>query len=315
MGWKGTLRSFNAAVKRAERHNRQMQKQQAALNAAMAFDRYESYLNDIVSYHKSVTTEVIDWEALKNAIEPIEPQRSSEHETIAINLLTNYRPNFLIKFFRLVNFRLNWLKKNVQRGKLRDEKIYQNNMNAYRPAHSRWRSDKELAEKMLSGDADAFAKLIDERHPFHSIKSFSGNMDFIFENGKTTINIEIDFDKNVPSETAKLLKSGTLSIKETTKTHYHQVCQDHVCSIALRVARETLALLPVEYIYVNVKHYTVDTSLGNLEMKSILSLKVPRATLKKINFENIDPSDCLRNFIHNMNFKRLEGFEAVEDVA
>ncbi len=43
-------------------------------------------------------------------------------------------------------------------------------------------------------------------------------------------------------------------------------------------------------------------------------LYISRATLKGINMEAIDPSDCMQNFIHNMSFKKTKGFEAVETV-
>ena len=38
-------------------------------------------------------------------------------------------------------------------------------------------------------------------------------------------------------------------------------------------------------------------------------------TIEKLNLDMIDPSDSMRNFIHNMNFKKTSGFTAVERVS
>jgi len=39
---------------------------------------------------------------------------------------------------------------------------------------------------------------------------------------------------------------------------------------------------------------------------------IPRKTFDMLSFENLDPSDSLNNFVHNMNFKKGKGFEPVE---
>lgn len=315
MGWKGQLRSFNAAVKRAEKLQLQKARLQAAASARMAAGRYEDYVQEIVSYHKSVSCSEIDWQGIANAPEPIEPTQTKEREAKAISKLTTYKPNFFIRILRLVNFRVNMLKRNIEKAKASDELQYQENLKTYQAAHSRWQNEKAFAERMLAGDTSAYSQVITERKPLDSIQMFSGQVGLSFESEKVMINIELDLDKNVPSETATYLKSGRLSIKDTPKTKFHALCQDHICSIALRVANEILALVPVDAVLVDVSTNILDTSIGTIEMKPILSLKVPRSTLKKINLSSVDPSDCMKNFIHNIDFKKTEGLRPVEKIA
>lgn len=315
MGWKGQLRSFNAAMNRAEKHRKRVQRQQAAANAFNAVQEFERYVEEIVSYHKTANCSPIDWKSFKDAVEPTQPVRSHQLENEASSYLESYQPGFLIRLLRLVNFRINWLKNRIEKAKTRDERQFKQSFESYKDAHSKWKTQKEAAEKMLSGDVDAYVRLIADKKPFSSIQHFSGKINLSFQPGTVSIAVELDLGENVPSETATYLKSGSISVKDTPKTKYHQLCQEHVCSIALRVAREILALIPVEFVLVQVMTDVLDSSMGALEMKPILSLKVPRSSIQKINFENVSPSDCMKNFVHNIDFKKLEGLGPVSTVA
>lgn len=53
---------------------------------------------------------------------------------------------------------------------------------------------------------------------------------------------------------------------------------------------------------------------GHLEDSIILSVIIPRETLKTLNLRSIDPSDSMQNFIHTMNFRKTQGFKVVEKV-
>lgn len=53
---------------------------------------------------------------------------------------------------------------------------------------------------------------------------------------------------------------------------------------------------------------------GHIEEQPILSVAIPRSTLDRLNFEMIDPSDSMENFVHNMNFSKTKGFSAVERI-
>jgi hypothetical protein len=112
----------------------------------------------------------------------------------------------------------------------------------------------------------------------------------------------------IPKDRAKLLASGRASVKPMPKGDYYRLYQDHVCSAALRVAREFLALLPIDEVIVTATDDLVDPATGHLKKTAILSLRVPRETVEKLNFQALDPSDSLRNFLHRMSFGSTTGF-------
>jgi len=96
------------------------------------------------------------------------------------------------------------------------------------------------------------------------------------------------------------------------KSKFYEIYQDHVCSCILRVSRELFALLPIEVVIVTAMSDILNTQTGHMEEKPIVSVAFPKKTIESINFDMIDPSDSMTNFVHRMNFKKTKGFEAVE---
>ena len=90
--------------------------------------------------------------------------------------------------------------------------------------------------------------------------------------------------------------------------------QDYVCGCALRVAREIFALLPSMMVIVTTTSDVLNTSTGHLEVQPVLSVAMPRVTLEGLNFDSLDPSDSLNNFVHNMRFLKTKGFRVVDKI-
>lgn len=48
-----------------------------------------------------------------------------------------------------------------------------------------------------------------------------------------------------------------------------------------------------------------------MEEQPVLSVAFSRSTIDTLNVEAIDPSDAMKNFVHNMTFKKTAGFSPV----
>jgi hypothetical protein len=116
----------------------------------------------------------------------------------------------------------------------------------------------------------------------------------------------------LPKTGKRLLQSGRLSEKPLPKREYYELYQDHVCSAVLRVARDLLAILPIDAAVVTAKDTLLNTGTGHLEEQAILSAAIPRKTLERLNLQLLDPSDSMENFIHQMDFKKTKGLQPVE---
>jgi len=82
----------------------------------------------------------------------------------------------------------------------------------------------------------------------------------------------------------------------------------------LRIGRELLALLPVDTVIANAETKLLNTRTGHLEDQCIVSLAMPRDTMAALNFDLLDPSDSLGNFVHRMKFLKTKGFRAVDPI-
>ena len=98
------------------------------------------------------------------------------------------------------------------------------------------------------------------------------------------------------------------------KGAFYELYQDYICSCVIRVARESFAVLPVQKALVHAMESVLNTKTGYVEEQPILSVAMPRETLDRLNLETIDPSDSMRNFVHNMDFKKTSGFRVVQKI-
>ena len=151
--------------------------------------------------------------------------------------------------------------------------------------------------------------------PFEEIKKLGSKFEIEFKSSKKAKIILHIYDKKViPKQSKSLLKSGKISIKDMPIGKYNELYQDYVCSATLRVGREVFAILPVEEIIITAKGDILNNSTGRIEKQPLLSILLIKETMNKINFDLVDPSDCMSNFKHNMVLKKTQGMFPVEEI-
>ena len=177
-------------------------------------------------------------------------------------------------------------------------------------------NNKELipfAESVLEGNIDSYFKVIAGAGPFDDLLEYGSS----FEVGTDDPSmLEIEFrvmsDQVIPENKLSLKADGSLVEKPFTKTEYYELVQDYVASTILRVARDSFALLPIQKVIIHAVDFKLNTATGNEDEITIVSVKIKRDALMTINFERIDPSDCLGGFEINEKFKKTSGFAPVD---
>ncbi len=173
---------------------------------------------------------------------------------------------------------------------------------------------RELARRVVGQDPGGFLEALKQLDPFTDISELGSRMSFDLSDGLMHATLHVHGQQVIPKESKSLLKSGKLSVKEMPKSKYYAIHQDYVCSCALRVAGELLAILPINAVLVTAVDSMLNTSTGLMEDQAILSVAIPKATLERLNLQAVDPSDSMENFVHNMDFKKTKGFGPVEPV-
>jgi len=318
--FKGALRSYSSAVRSIER-NQQRQLRESARrfkeqqkindfnNASNAVQEYEDYVSLIQSIHKDCST-YIDWEQIKNDPKPLEPILSDSNEKLAIEKLNSYIPSFFDKLLfqtgnKTVKFQLD-----IVRGKEKDKLEFDN----AKEELSNWNLLQEICTGILNKDPKGYSKAIEYFNPFSDIAALGSKLYIEFNKDFAVIDLLVKSEDVVPNYILSQTTTGKLSKKNMPISRFNEIYQDYICSAALRLAREVHAYLPVKFAVINANGNIVNTTTGMIEEQSILSVAIPKETLNNLNFDTIDPSDSMKNFIHNMKFSKTKGFSIIDKV-
>ena len=177
---------------------------------------------------------------------------------------------------------------------------------------------KELqpfAQSVLAGDIDAYFQVINEVGPFDDLLEYGSGFEVGTDDPKI---MEIEFQVKsgdiIPTQYPDMKASGEIVMKDFSKSAYFELVQDYVSSTMLRVARDTFALLPVQTVIIHAVDKILNPATGNDEEVTIASAKIKRDAMATLNFERIDPSDCLESFESNVKFKKTTGYSPVDRV-
>ncbi len=153
-----------------------------------------------------------------------------------------------------------------------------------------WAYYYAAAPNVLNGDIDTYLRLIYEVNPLGDLIEYGSGFEFGTDSPDKMV-VEYTVNKALLARSERTL----------ARYAYHNLLQDFVCSLSIRVARDMFALLPVRRTIVN----TV------LDGQVILSVDFDREFLSVVKFGFIDPSETVERFPHAMNFNADTGFAPV----
>lgn len=149
-----------------------------------------------------------------------------------------------------------------------------------------WNYCYSVASKVLEGDIDTYLKVIQDLNPLDDLHEYGGGFEFDTD---SPLKMEVEFN----------IKSDSIQIDRRS-----DIYQDYVCSVSIRIARDILALLPVQKVVVHTE------DMG----KTILSVCFDRKTMNSIKFNFIDTSDIVEKFECNMKYNSDYGFYEVDRI-
>lgn len=172
-----------------------------------------------------------------------------------------------------------------------------------------------FAQSVLAGDIDAYFRVIEQVGPFDDLLEYGSGFEVGTDDPKIMeIEFQVKSDDIIPTQYPDMKASGEIVMKDFSKSAYFELVQDYVSSTMLRVARDTFALLPVQTVIIHAVDKVLNPATGNDEEVTIASAKIKRDAMATLNFERIDPSDCLESFESNVKFKKTTGYSPVDRV-
>lgn len=317
MGWKGTLRTVNAELKRqsreAEKRNRQRMKELEREDAQNTVIKFEQYLEDITSLHETCPVN-IDWLSIELEPKPVPPSNDKLLTAIAEKELLNYKPSFFARLLKLENGHRKSLAEKVEQANRADEENFIKAKKKHELDLKEWRKAQDLVKKIKT-DGDAMMEALQKHLNLGNLPIDGEVQVSVLDNMQVEVDFKISpYEAIIPDKVFSLRQSGTLSKKNMPKNQGLDLYQDYACSALIRIARDVLGILPIDGVKVNTLLNAVNTKTGYLEDQTIISAYIVRDTLQQINLRMIDPSDSLNNFVHNMSFKKTKGFDVVDRV-
>ncbi|WP_437592257.1 hypothetical protein [Sorangium sp. So ce1000] len=290
---------------------RMQEQQRAACEVAL----FENYLQVIVSVHKE-SWNPWDWRQIAAAAPPQPPVYAGRHEAAAKVALQTYEPSFTEKLLKQDGKRRQTLAEDVELARQRDQIDHQTALQQHQQAIAQWQWYNHVAQGVLSQHLDAYRAVLDYLSPFDELSELGivVSLDEV-QPGGIAVTCAVRDQEIVPTEERRLTAAGKLTVKSIPAGRYWELYQDHVCSCALRVAREIFGLLPVARVVVNVSTELLDASTGHKGPMTILGVNFVRPTFERLNLDMLDPSNAMTNFVHRMSFKKTKGFSAVSPLA
>jgi len=318
--WRGILRELERGANRNARQAESEEKQRALAavfeEGSNTLNQYQHLLTSAVSLHKDCCS-YINWEFLSKVDPPNEISKENYFEKIAIEKKNNFKPSPIKKIFGLKEKEILKLDEEINLARERDEETYKSLLEKHNEDFQNWEREKNLAIQVLNSNEKAFEQVLNDRFSLKSNPFIGKSITFHFDDEKNlTSDLYIHpIDEIIPSFDLKQLKSGVLSKKEMSLSKRLDFYKEYVCSAVIRLARETFAILPFTEVVINAKCDQLNKKTGYMKETIFLSVFIPKSTLDKINLQFVVPSIALENFKHNLEFKRLTGFNEVPQVS
>lgn len=264
---------------------KEVSKMEERQRAKLEAEAYDTEIAVLLSVHHQASPGV-DWRALAFALPPHAP--------------AFYARNHLAE--SLANFAAlregEGIQKALDEKWKVDEGDYHSRHGKYQQDHVKWLSLKELALRILAADLDAYGEALQVFQPFSELAELGSELSFkAHDRNKVRCSLRINGQGIIPNEVKSLTAAGKLSVKAMPKGRFHEVYQDYACGCCLRIGREILALLPVDYVLTTIQVAAVDPATGNPTELPSLSALLDRSTMGGLNFAELDPSDSMANFI------------------
>lgn len=169
----------------------------------------------------------------------------------------------------------------------------------YEKANADWNKMRLLAKRVLAKDVAAYGEALSELSAFGELLALGTAVTYTLIDAKLILcEVKVNGRNAIPANIKSTTATGKLTVKPMPAARFKDLYQDYVCGCVLRVGREVLALLPIETVIVTAMVDTMQSSTGRNAEIPIVSVALPREILTELDFDQLDPSDSVNNFVH-----------------
>jgi len=316
------VRVANASYKRKERErlkkevsemgfDHQKLKQKLKKGLISAVQEYEEYVNYLISLHKS-SSESLNWESLMAAPEPKLPLRKSDNQLIAESACRSFKPSLIDKLLGQGKQKHRELMDKAQKARQEDDLIYNFTLKEFKSDLIDWTKIQSVSKGVTSRDPASYEEAIEFFTPFFPVTVLGVLLEYEASDEVIIISLGINAKDIVPDFVPNQLTSGKIKLQDMQDLDFFRLFHSFLCSCALRIARETFALLPVKHVLLNVYEHNVSHPPDAKSTRAILSVKFNEQLFSNVDFDSEDCTALVKLFPHNITFSASGGFGDVD---
>jgi len=316
------IRVANASYKRKDRENlmkaisergcdQQELKQKLKKGVSSALQEYDEYINSIITLHKT-SSEAMNWEYLLAAPEPKLPLRKADNQLIAESACRSFRPSLIDKLLGQGKQKHKGLMDKAQEAKQQDDLIYNCTLKEFKTDLVEWTKIQEVSQGVISREPFSYEEAIEFFNPFFPVTALGVLLSYEISINAIVVNMQVNAKKIVPEFVPNKVASGKAKLLNMQETDFNVLFYSFLCSSAIRIARETFALLPVEHLIVNVFESNIILMADEKVGRAILAVNFDQPQISTLDFSSDDCSSLLRSFPHHLSFSASAGFKEVD---
>lgn len=309
-----TMRAMDRAAKQAERQRlvrQQTLHRQAQLDAsASAAAEYEEIIEALTGAHRTSRGKV-DWLTTATTPEVALPERRSSSEDAAAAHLAEYSPSWLARAFGREQKTRDRLAAQVEAARARDDEAHSSKVATAQARNA----EIAMAQRIVDRDLDAMVAALDRCSALGSLPFSVEGVDTLLLDGRMIAIVDgLDLE-DMPQEAVTLLKSGKASIKDLPAGKRQELHRDAICSAALRVALEFLAVLPVDEVEVLMLTDILDRGTGHIQSSPVLYLRATSQALSVLNLPRTEATAVVERLGGHLDWTKRDGFHPINPAA
>lgn len=308
------MRAMDRAAKQAERQRLSRQQalyRQTQLDAsASAAAEYEEIIEALTGAHR-VSRGKVDWLATATASEVPAPERRSNSEDAAAMRLAEYSPGWFARALGREQKTRDRLAAEVEAARARDDEAHSAKV---AKANER-NAEIAMAQRIVDRDLDAMVAALDKYSALGSLPFSVEGADTLLLDGRMIAIVDgLDLE-DMPQETVTLLKSGKASIKDLPAGKRQELHRDTICSAAIRVALEFLAVLPIDEVEVLMLTDILDRGSGHIQSLPVLYLRATAQALGALSLPRTEAAVVVDRLGGHLDWTKRDGFRAINAAA
>jgi hypothetical protein len=289
-------------------HKLKQQIKEKSVNAVKTYNDYITSLRTV----NNVEVITPDWHSFVAEPHPKLPVKEPVHQLEAENELAAYVPTWIDYLTWQHRKKITDLSDRVAAARLEDDLVYNATLKQFRNDVSDWKQVQIISKGMIEQNPEIYQYALEFYNPFAAVLCAGLQIKCECYREHIIVHIQLDAGKVIPGFRLAKTAKGKLSNTDLPAADYNQLLKDFVCGCVLRVARETLAILPVDFVIVNVNAELMNKVLSLTAHRSILSVRYNRTDFVKQNVQNSIPDFSLSSIPHRIAYSDQEGFLPVE---